>query len=88
MFLKQSRLKTGLGEILSRFGSPKGVVLGGLWRVKLDQKREGKVMQKKASSWPGLGGGWTRLPLGHFGPALIRGRPGYRREIRRAEVIF
>ena len=42
---------------LGRFGWPKGVVLGGLLGLKLGQKRSRKVMRKKASSWPGLGGG-------------------------------
>ena len=33
-------------------------------------------MRKKASSWEVKGGGRHRLPLGHLGPALIRGRLG------------
>ena len=33
-------------------------------------------MRKKASSWYALGGGGVILPLGHFGPGVIRGRLG------------
>ena len=57
MFSNKYRFKTCLGSILGRFGRPKGVVLGGLLGLKLGQKRLGKVMRKKASSWSGLGGG-------------------------------
>ena len=56
-FLQKSCLKTRLGPILGRFGSPKGVVLGDLLGIKLGQQRYGKVMRKNASSWTGLGGG-------------------------------
>ena len=31
-------------------------------------------MRKKVSHWKVLGGGWARLPLGHFGPGVVRGR--------------
>ena len=54
---EKSGLKTRLGAILGRLGSPKGVVLGGLLGLKLGQKRSRKVMRKKASSCKVLGGG-------------------------------
>ena len=50
---------------------------------KTGQDRYERVLKKRCEKRPRLdlvlGGGWTKSGLGHFEPALIRGRPGFRR---------
>ena len=55
-FSKKSGVKTRLGTILGRFGSPKGVVLGGLWGSSWGREGEGEA-KAKAKARPRRGEG-------------------------------
>ena len=58
MFWKKSGVKTRLGTILGRFGSPKGVVLGGQKGPKRHQKRDQNDIKILIDFWIDFGPIW------------------------------
>ena len=76
-FSKRSGVKTRLGTILGRFGSPKGVVLGGQKGPKRHQKRDQNDIKILIDFWIDFGPIWDRFGTSSWGHFRDFGRPSW-----------